>query len=211
MTQDDLDAEARVRPWAELAVVGLGVVLAVSAPLLAGAFREMFAEVIQLVQEGEATNQELEAAFDAAAARQDDYWWLNLIGFVPLALLAGLAVWTNRVATTARRLGYPARRSTGWAVGGWFVPVVNLWFPYQSIVDSVSRVNPRRSQVLAWWLVYVLGAASSLPVLVFGMFTDASLVLLALLPIAVAIVQVVLGLRVVALVHDDHAAALQRP
>lgn len=204
----DLEAERRVRPWAELSVVGLGATLVVTSLLTAVAFRELLGPLVDLFRAGTPTDAQIDEVLDDAVARQDDYWWLNLIGLAPLAFLAGLAVWANRVATTAARLGYPARHGTGWAAGGWFVPVVNLWFPYQSIVDSLSPANPQRRQVLTWWLLFVLGGLSTLPVLAVGVLTDVNLAAVGLLPGAVAVIQAGLGLRVVALVHADHASAL---
>jgi heme/copper-type cytochrome/quinol oxidase subunit 2 len=63
------------------------------------------------------------------------------------------------------------RRSAGWAIGGWFCPIVFLWFPYTIAKDSldgaapedqVSRVfRPSHPLLTAWWLswlaVFVVG------------------------------------------------------
>ncbi|MDT0305775.1 DUF4328 domain-containing protein [Streptomyces sp. DSM 44917] len=62
------------------------------------------------------------------------------------------------------------RLGRGWAIGGWFVPVVNLWFPKQ-IANDVWRSsvpwgrNPRLGLVTAWWVLWLImsilsGAAS---------------------------------------------------
>jgi uncharacterized protein DUF4328 len=59
----------------------------------------------------------------------------------------------------------------GAVVGGWFLPVVNLWLPYQ-VVDDVWRTSdpaapraavharelPRSGLVVAWWLCLVAAA-----------------------------------------------------
>jgi hypothetical protein len=192
----------------QLAVVGMAAMFALGSVLVAAALRDLLGDLIDVLRDSSATDAEIDAAIDDIEARQDEFWWLNLVSLAPFALLAAMAVWTNRVAKVAVRLGYPARHSTGWAAGGWFVPVVNLWFPYQSIVDSISPMNTARGRVLTWWLLYVLGAIAALPVLAVGMFGEGSLVGVALLPIVVAIAQAVAGLQVVAIVHADHEAAV---
>ena len=77
-----------------------------------------------------------------------------------LSLATGAAevtmlVWQYRAARVAQALGYPARRSPGWGVGCWFVPVVNLWMPYQAIRDCLPPGHPGRPRVLVAWLLYL--------------------------------------------------------
>ncbi|GHJ58931.1 hypothetical protein NOK12_14490 [Nocardioides sp. OK12] len=58
----------------------------------------------------------------------------------------------------------PARleHRSGWAIGGWFVPVLNLWRPYQMVEDvrlgSRSGSGPSTNVVL-WWWISVVGAS----------------------------------------------------
>jgi hypothetical protein len=66
-------------------------------------------------------------------------------------------VWQNRAASAARALGLPATRSPAWGVGSWFVPIVNLWMPYQAIRDCLPPDDPNRQLVLRWWLI-LMGA-----------------------------------------------------
>jgi hypothetical protein len=57
------------------------------------------------------------------------------------------------------------RRSTGWAIGAWFCPIVNFWFPYTMAKDSldgaapedqISRVfRPSHPLLTAWWLSWL--------------------------------------------------------
>lgn len=59
------------------------------------------------------------------------------------------------------------RRAKGWTIGGWFVPVVSFWFPYQCMKDIHAASDPRRpagypaktfstagSRLLAWWVLW---------------------------------------------------------
>ncbi|MET9464564.1 DUF4328 domain-containing protein [Streptomyces sp. NPDC006544] len=89
-------------------------------------------------------------------------------------LLTGLAtavvflVWFYRVRCNGqvfRPDGFS--QSTGWAVGGWFVPLANLFFPYRTareIWDASTQHAPDGSYrptsgalVIAWWLTFVGG------------------------------------------------------
>jgi Domain of unknown function (DUF4328)/Protein of unknown function (DUF2510) len=77
-----------------------------------------------------------------------------------IALAAAVAlvfalIWQFRAATAAKALGYPAKRSPGWGVGFWFIPIVNFWMPYQAVRDCLAPDDPRRSLVLRWWLLWI--------------------------------------------------------
>jgi hypothetical protein len=84
------------------------------------------------------------------------------------ALAAGVLflVWFHRAATTARDLGIPARREPVWAVLGFIIPVINLWFPYQSACDLFPPETPERSLVGRWWALYLGASFSALGVLI---------------------------------------------
>ncbi|HEY5097954.1 MAG TPA: DUF4328 domain-containing protein, partial [Acidimicrobiales bacterium] len=60
-------------------------------------------------------------------------------------------VWQYRAASTARLLSLPAAHSAGLGVGSWFIPVVNLWFPYQALRDCLPPRHPDASLVGWTW------------------------------------------------------------
>lgn len=83
-------------------------------------------------------------------------------------LLCGLAflVWFRRARRNAEILAPGLQRRTpGWAVGAWFVPVANLWFPRQIAGDiwraskpADVREAPRptpRTLLNCWWALWV--------------------------------------------------------
>lgn len=79
-----------------------------------------------------------------------------------IAAIVVECVWQFRAAGAARAMGLPAKRSPGWGVGFWFIPIVNLWMPYQAIRDCLAYGDPNRAMVLRYWLLYVgmeVGAA----------------------------------------------------
>ncbi|WP_256726999.1 DUF4328 domain-containing protein [Streptomyces acidiscabies] len=52
-------------------------------------------------------------------------------------------------------------KTRGWTIGGWFVPVVNLWFPRRVMVDVWKASAPlgrtvSHGLVNAWWAAWVL-------------------------------------------------------
>lgn len=97
---------------------------------------------------------------------------LTTLGLVDslVYLLAGIAFicWLYRARTNVD--GWQARGlrwSSGWAIGGWFIPLGNLVIPKQ-VVDEVRAASaasgfgapvPAGSTPLiwAWWLCYLLG------------------------------------------------------
>ncbi|RLU90427.1 hypothetical protein CTZ27_21085 [Streptomyces griseocarneus] len=70
-------------------------------------------------------------------------------------------VWFRRARVNAELFAPGTHRfSTGWAVGAWFTPVVNLWFPKQ-IADDIHRASspvgqPASKGLLnAWWTLWI--------------------------------------------------------
>jgi hypothetical protein len=73
-----------------------------------------------------------------------------------LAALIVVCIWQFRAATAARAMRLPAKRSPGWGVVFWFIPIVNFWMPYQAIRDCLAPADPNRAHVLRYWL-FILG------------------------------------------------------
>jgi hypothetical protein len=80
-------------------------------------------------------------------------------------------LWIHRASSNQRPLGARhVKYSPGWAVGGWFVPVLNLWRPYQvtaeiwrhSAVAARTRAGetrvraPSSTLVGIWWGAWLL-------------------------------------------------------
>lgn len=90
---------------------------------------------------------------------------------VLLATVPAFIVWFHRLYTNLRALGATdVRFSSGWAIGAWFVPFLNLWRPKQ-IADDIWRASdpdadtvsgahwrgrPVAGVVHVWWGLYLL-------------------------------------------------------
>lgn len=75
-------------------------------------------------------------------------------------------IWFHRARTNVESWGARfQRRSAGWAIGAWFCPIVNLWFPYQIARDVLDDTEGKpndyairsgaRPLLLIWWLSFV--------------------------------------------------------
>jgi hypothetical protein len=70
-------------------------------------------------------------------------------------------IWFHRAARNAVALGLPARREPGMATASFVIPIVNLWWPYQSTCDLLPAGHGARPLVLRWWLLWVVGGVVS--------------------------------------------------
>ncbi len=82
-------------------------------------------------------------------------------------------LWFHRAYRNLPALGGDRRYGTGWAVGGWFVPVLGAWRPKQIINDIWRESGPRTTDeygtkdegnkvpnlFLLWWLACLLMSA----------------------------------------------------
>ncbi|WP_405495782.1 DUF4328 domain-containing protein [Streptomyces sp. NBC_00096] len=96
--------------------------------------------------------------------------WMGVITAVSLPLLLATAalfiIWFHRVHQNAEILNPGAvTRSSGWAIGGWFIPIGNLFLPYlmaKEIWAASIQLGPDGSYrrvstapVTSWWLLWV--------------------------------------------------------
>jgi hypothetical protein len=101
-------------------------------------------------------------------ARHSDDTVAALSGVVTLVYLATGIVWIIWFYRARRNVEAWSpvfqRRSTGWSIGAWFCPIVNLWFPYviaKDILDDTERrehgsrlARPGRPLLVLWWLSF---------------------------------------------------------
>jgi hypothetical protein len=136
--------------------------------------------------------------------------WFYLLGLVALAALVVTLVWQHRAASAARALGFRNTHSPGWGVGSWFVPIVNLWFPYQAIRDCLPLDDANRALILQWWLAYVLGGLVGGAAVIAAFFSSGVAVALSIPAAALWLVALTFAPRVVSSVAVAHREALPR-
>jgi hypothetical protein len=104
-----------------------------------------------------ATQADLLAAADTNDRRQR---WIGIAYLAVFAVTVAIfGMWIHRAANNARSFGATGFKITpGWAVGWYFVPIAQLWKPYQAMSEiwRASR-NPRgwqndgAGEFLGWW------------------------------------------------------------
>ena len=194
--------EVRTARWARMALIAYAVTtlvtVAITVPLLRG-IGETFRTIM--------TNPEIAAD----PATFDPFFGVSpalviasqAVSPVQLAALIVVLVWVHQAASAAAALGVPARRSPGWAVGAWFIPVVNLWWPCQSLRDLLPPGHPTRELILRLWLLAVTGGVLTLVGTIATLATPSAAVVYAAGAAAIA-VAVVVGRRVVTEVGATH-------
>jgi hypothetical protein len=80
----------------------------------------------------------------------------NGFGLLFVASVVVGCMWQFRGQRNLTLAGRPSLRFTpGWAVGWWFIPIANLWKPFQAVRELWSRSDPdERSYVVrGWWVL----------------------------------------------------------
>jgi hypothetical protein len=138
--------ELRISPLARIAIAFPGVTVLANLIFLvsnASAYRE-FGHQVRLQMDNPQTHQVVTVPTQGGFS--------SVLVLVALAALIVECVWQFRAATVARALRLPARRSPGWGVACWFIPIVNFWMPYQALRDCLAPDDPNRARVLRYWL-----------------------------------------------------------
>jgi len=100
---------------------------------------------------------------DSNDLRQQIIGSAAFVNFVVLMVI--FCVWVYRANYNARQLGaIDMKFSPGWAVGWYFIPIANLWKPYQAMCEiwrasaapASWRHQPRGSILPLWWTFSLL-------------------------------------------------------
>lgn len=130
---------------------------------------------------------------------------INLVDVVLLVVGVFFLIWFYKAALVAQRAGLPARRSPGWAIGGFIIPIVNLWFPYQSAVDMFPADHPGRALVKRWWALWIGMGVVALIMYAAAFFSIIVAIVLALVGGALAILAAMAARAMIAEIGRVHA------
>jgi hypothetical protein len=147
-----------------VAVAALALTIVTSAVSIAFDIHQL-AVIDRILRDTAAANiTRFPADLAAANASDNQTAAIAIAEFVVLAIAAAcFIVWFHRAYTNLFRLGATElRRRPGWAIGGWFVPILNLWRPKQIANDIYRGSDPKRpdqqptwsepvSPLLHWW------------------------------------------------------------
>ena len=98
------------------------------------------------------SNTQLEELREDIAGINGLVWWFYLVAAV------GFIMWEHRVSSNLSSLGAGNQRfSTGWAVGWWFIPMMNLFRPYQILAEiwrgSTTTIRQSWTEAPAPWVM----------------------------------------------------------
>ncbi len=197
----DLADERKAGVWAKRAFTGLFIAKVLSG-LVSILIFDSFIDDVRRAADTGATDQSSVSGWQI----------LNMPVSILLVLaFIGVVMWTYKAATVASKLNYPARHSTTWAILGWIVPIINFWFPYQSVRDCLAPGNSERRTVKRWWVLYLVGSFTWLVAVVVAVVAGLAIALALALPcIVVNALELQAALRVVDAVGADHAEAIGR-
>jgi hypothetical protein len=144
------ELELKTGAWAKWAVI-LFVVMVGSAVLVAWGWSATFRQTFHQLR--------VQSETGVVQPRPTEPVRLQLLNLLNVAVEVGFYVfvlrWQFQAAQTARLLFLPAKRSPGLGVGGWFIPIVNFWFPYQALRDCLPPGDPGRTVIARWWTFYI--------------------------------------------------------
>ncbi|MGW3496236.1 DUF4328 domain-containing protein [Streptomyces sp. NPDC001020] len=145
--------------------VGLGRAAAAALGLVIAAdLFSIWADFLQFDVTGDLMDGVIGPDVTRRADHADDMYGVSGIAQV-VTLVISIVVylcWFYRVRVNAEVFDQSAHsKSRGWAIGAWFTPVVNLWFPRRIALDVWDASTPwaaRRSHGLvnAWWSLWIV-------------------------------------------------------
>jgi hypothetical protein len=124
-----------------------GVVSAIGFSVVLGEFLDVWRELVERPAGSTAP--------EPVPSIPPGFYAIQLLSLLQLGGLVVWVIWQHRANTTSQALRLPLTRSPGLGVGGWFIPIVNLWFPYEATRDNLPLGHPSRPVVLHWWLGFL--------------------------------------------------------
>lgn len=140
------------------------------------------------------------ADINGAAALDDVLLWVNAGALVVAAV--AFIMWLWRARANAELLVGPhgQRLTREWVIGAWICPVVNLWFPYQVVVDVWRASEPKRDGrdglVVWWWMTFLVSWLFTRTITLVGVVDTVPLIASCVLDIASGVLALILVRRI---------------
>jgi hypothetical protein len=199
--QGDLATEQKWAEWAGWSFIAIALFGAVGdiviGPWLGHYFRDVF----------DTCTAQLDSGQTSCDTGQSHTLALDGIALLTIGPQLIMMIWLFQTAKIAKRLGLPARREPGWAFG-FFVPIVNFWFPYQVARDTLPPGHPGRSTVGWWWAFTLVQGFAIVPVVIVGAFSTTNAVLVGVLAASLPVLAALTGRRMVGEVLAEHRRVL---
>lgn len=91
-----------------------------------------------------------------ASMRGVEMGLLGLENLVTIVAMITFLVWIHRVFTAIRDGGGRTSWSPSMAVGGWFIPLVNVVMPWLTVRDALKSLGRPTALAGAWWIAWLL-------------------------------------------------------
>jgi len=138
--------------------------LAITAACLV-ALSEVVEAVLIVPASDEMIRIDRDAGTDVSPDWAGAYYVASLVTFI-LIVMAYVAtclwLWRARQNSEALAPGHRHTRARGWVWGGWVVPIVSLWFPFNVVRDiadathgAEGRGRPSRRTLALWWATWL--------------------------------------------------------
>jgi hypothetical protein len=90
---------------------------------------------------------------------------MAIYGISAIVFLVIFIVWCNKTTKNLTESGYRPEKSSGWAVGSFFIPLGNVFFIFGTFKDLLTGLgkffpvinSERQKSMKIWWIVSVVG------------------------------------------------------
>jgi hypothetical protein len=94
---------------------------------------------------------------------------LAVYGISSVVFIIIFMVWCNKTSKNLNDSGYRPEKSSGWAVGSFFIPIGNIFFIFGTFKDLLTGLgkffpvinSERQKSMKIWWIVSVIGGLFS--------------------------------------------------
>lgn len=123
---------------------------------------------------------------------------VNVLSYLPVLAQFPFLWWLYLSGTLGDRLRLPASRNPVWGIAGFFVPIINFWFPYQVARDLFPPGDPQRRIVRWWWVCYLVASTLFVPMVIVGFLAPIeATIVLGLVEVTAGVLAMYYGLRMI--------------